>query len=349
VSLSDQTLKLWDWSTNTVLLNLTWLTGISSGSFFKILQNGLLVVPNNSSTSKAYDLKSAEVKFLLNGAVRALEQLSNGNLLTATTDNYLRIWNSQTGQLIYQLSKPSVTYFSLRQTSIPNLVAAGSNGGSIVQLMVINTLSVVKTLIGDSNSFMFLENTPSGLLVGASGVAYNGLKLWNVNTGVTLGSIVFGTTVGTTTITCLKVVSNQQLVVSFQTNSIQFVNITAENNLTSVQTVNLITSSQVYDMRLTMEDILLLAQADGSVFFMDINTKSFLQALSPVSSTSVAPINIDLIGLFYDDFINIDITFGSIFVHFKIFIKQKKDLKYPSTIVKNVSINLPSGIVSCKL
>jgi WD40 repeat protein len=295
--MSDNTLKIWDWSTNTVLLNLTWLP--SPWSFmhgsFKFLPNDLLVAPFNSSTSNAYDWKTGQVKFSLNGRIMALEQLSNGNLMGACVDNYIRIWNSQNGQLINQINT-GVRYYSLRQTNIPNLVAAGGGGYFNVSIFDINTLQIVRTLSGNQNLIMFLEMTPSGLLVGVSGTYYNSLKLWNVTTGATLGSIVFGTTTGPTSPTCLKIVSNQQLVVAFMTNSIQFVNITSANALISVQTVNLVTNSLVWDMRLTMEDILLLAQSDGSVFFMNINTKSFVQALSPLSNASVVPYNLDLIG-----------------------------------------------------
>jgi WD40 repeat protein len=297
VGLSDNTMKIWDWSTNTVLLNLTWKPSPWSSvhGSLKFLLNGLLVASLNTTTSQAYDWKSGQVKFQLNGQVMALEQLSNGNLMGATVDNYFRIWNPQTGQLIYQLNA-GVTYLSLRQTNIPNLVAAGGVGNNNVNIFNINTLQIVQTMSGNVNAFLFLEMIPSGLLLGASGVGYNGLKIWNVTTAVTLGSILFGTD-GQTDITCLKVVSDNQLVVAFAAFSrIQFLNIATDFTFVNSQTVNLVTSSLVWDMRLTMEDILLLAQADGSVFFMDINTKSFVQALSPVSLTSLSVYNIDLIG-----------------------------------------------------
>jgi WD40 repeat protein len=290
----DKTLKIWDWSTNTVLLNLAWWPSDWKG-YFKFLSNGLLVAPYNKSTSYAYNWATGETKYSLNGSFVALEQLSNGNLIGLTADKYIRIWNPQTGQLIYQLYT-GVTYFSLRQTSIPNWVAGGCSDFN-VYVMDINTLSVVRVLSGNSNAFLYLETTSSGLLLGASGDNYNGLKLWNVPTSEELSSLVFGTAGGPTSINCMKIISSNQVVVAFMTNSIKFVNITSANTLISVQTVNLITNSQVYDMRMTMEDILLLAQKDGSVFFMNINTKSFVQALLPVASTSAVIYNIDLISL----------------------------------------------------
>jgi WD40 repeat protein len=289
LGMSDNSLKIWDWSTNTVLWNLNWF---SKGTTYihynemKFLSNGLLVASYSSSTMNVWNVTTGQVRFSLSGSVYALEQLSNGNLISSGTDNYFRIWNAQTGQLVYQLLDAS-THFSLKQTLTPNLLASGCLDRNIY-IWDISSLRKVFTLSGHVDQVYFLDLIPTGLLISGS-LDYT-VKLWNMTqTSSPLSSIIFPNAIN-----CLKVVSKSQLVVGLTANYIQFVNINASNVLSLGIKVNLIANTYVYDMRVTMENILLLSQVDGSVFFLNLNTSTFKQALLP--STSVAAFSLDLIG-----------------------------------------------------
>jgi hypothetical protein len=289
LGLSDGTLKIWDWSTNTILFTLPWIRSGNSNSAgnIKFLSNGsLLAAPFNSTTISVWNTSTGQVKFLLASTFLSAEQLSNSNLMISGLDNFIRIWNITTGRLLLQVNTGNLHY-ALKQTSTVNLVASGCSDNK-VYVWDIKTLNPVYKLTGHSNQVNFIESTPIGGLV-VSGSLDNTLKLWDVTIPNALSSLSVANT-----ITCLTMISNSQLVVGFAKNYIQFVNITSANTLISAQTVNLVTNSQVKDMRLTMENILLMAQADGSVFFMNTNTSTFIQALTLVDSA--VAYNLDLIG-----------------------------------------------------
>jgi hypothetical protein len=288
LGLSDGTLRLWDWSTNTILFTLPWIRSGNSNSAgnIKFLSNGsLLAAPFNSTTISVWNTSTGQVKFSLAGTFLSAEQLSNSNLMISGTDNFIRIWNITIGRLLLQINTGNLHY-ALKQTSTANLVASGCSDNK-VYIWDSNTLNPVYKLTGHGNLVNFIEPTSIGGLV-VSGSLDNTLKLWNVTVPTALSSLSVSNT-----ITSLEMISNSQLVVGFAANYIRFVNITSANTLISAQTVNLVTNSQVNDMRLTMENILLMTQADGSVFFMNTNTSTFIQALTPVGSA--VAYNLDLI------------------------------------------------------
>jgi WD40 repeat protein len=292
--MSDNTLKIWDWSSNTILFSLNWYPNQAFiHSQVKFLSNGLLVAPFSGTTSNAYDPTTGQVRYSLinSGSVIALEQLSNGNLISSSDDNYLRIWNSTSGQLLFQLNTGRFMHYALKQTSTSNLVASACSDNN-VYLWDVNTLQQVDILTGLPDTVYFLDQMTNGLLIAGSGWSSVAIRLWNMTTGITFSSLSFSTV-----ITCMKLISSNQLVLGFETNYIKIFNIssTTTNELILAQTVNLVTNSQVNDMRLTMENILLIAQKDGSVFFFNIDSKTFVQALTPVSS-SVNVFAFDLIG-----------------------------------------------------
>jgi hypothetical protein len=290
--LSDGTLRIWDWSTNTILFTLPWIRSGNSNSAgnIKFLSNGsLLAAPFNSTTISVWNTSTGQVKYSLAATFLSAEQLSNANLMISGTDNFIRIWSITTGRLLLQVNTGALHY-ALKQTSTTNLVASGCSDNKIY-IWDINTLSPVYMLTGHSNQVNFIESIPTGGLV-LSGSLDNTLILWNVTVPTALNSLSVSDS-----ITCLKMISDSQLVVGFAANYIRFVNITSANTLISAQTVNLVTTnSQVKDMRLTMENILLMTQTDGSVFFMNTNTSTVIQAVTPVGGGSAVAYNLDLIG-----------------------------------------------------
>jgi WD40 repeat protein len=292
VGMSDNTLKIWDWSSSdTFLLSLNWAPSSSYiHSQVKFLLNGLLVAPFNSTASNVYNITTGQVKFSLTGSLYAAEEMMNGNLLTSSTDQFFRIWNATSGRLLFQKNTGSLHYV-LKQTNVANLIASACVDNK-VYIWDTSTLTQVKTLTGLPDSAYSLDVTASGLLLGGCASLGKAIYLWNITTGNSLSSLTFSDS-----ITCMKLVSDNQLVVGFAKNYIQFINISSSNSLSLAFQVSLVTNSQVNDMRLTMENILVLIQADGLVFFMNLNTTTpnFVQAFMPFSS-SVTPYNLDLIG-----------------------------------------------------
>jgi WD40 repeat protein len=291
--MSDNTLKIWDWSSNTVLFTLNWTPNSNSYAYscVKFLSNGLLVAPYNNTVINVWNVMTGQVQFSLTGSVFGLEQLSNSNLMSSGSDNFLRIWNSNTGKLILQLNT-GAWHFRIRQTLIPNLVATSCYDKNIY-IWDINTLNQVNKLVGHSNQVYFLDLTSSGLLLSNAINSDNSVKLWNVSITSPLNSFTCPTR-----ITCMKVLSDRQLVVGFQANYLQFINISSSNVLSLASQVNLITNSQLYDMKLTSQNILILSQLDGTVLFMNTNTTTYLQALTP--NLTAVTYNFDIIGrLFY--------------------------------------------------
>jgi WD40 repeat protein len=291
LGMSDNTLKIWDWSSNTILFNLNWLpmslpiNQAYARTNVKFLANGLLAAPANNSVN-IWDVTTGQVKFALQQQVYALEQLSNSNLASFGSDLFIKIWSTFTGQLLLQF-KTANYHLVLKQTSIPNYLASASNNNCIY-IWDVNTLMLVNTLIGHTDQVYLLELAPSGLLL--SGSLDKTVRLWNVTKASSLSSVNMGRPA-----TCMKMISDSQLVVGFQANYLQIINISSSSVLSLASQVNLITNSQLYDMRLTSENILLLCQVDGSVFFFNLNTSSFQQALTP--TPLAVTFSLDLIGL----------------------------------------------------
>jgi WD40 repeat protein len=285
--MDDGTLKVWDWSSNTVLFNLNWLSYAQTNNIcnVKFLKSGLLAAPSASATINVWDVTTGQVRFSLPDSVLALEELSNSYLASSSIYGGINIWNTVTGQRVNQIQTGG-RHFALKQTRVANYLASASEYGYIF-IWNVNTLQAVDTLAGHTDQVPFLDSTPDGLLL--SGSYDYTVRLWNISKMDELN-----TRPVPTRITSMKVISSDQLVVAFMADFIQIIKITLDNVLTLASQVNLIRSYRVIDMRLTRENILLLAQGDGSVIFLNTNTSTFLQALRPSSSSF--PLAMDLIG-----------------------------------------------------
>jgi WD40 repeat protein len=290
--MSDNTLKIWDWSTNTIRFNLKWSPTGSSNihSNLKFLSNGLLAAPGNtSSTIFIWDIATGQVIFSLpvNLQVYGLEQLSNGNLISSGTDTSIRVWNVTTGQVVFKFNTGKLHY-NFKQTNIANYVASACRENSIY-IWDTNVFRAVFVLTGHMNEVYFLDLTPSGLLVSTS--QDNTLKLWNVTSSTSALSSISLPALPT----CVKLLWSNQIAVSYATNYIRVYNISSSNVLSQAGQVSLLTNSQVNDMRLTKENILVLCQQDGYVIFVDVNTLIIQQVIMPVYP--LVPIfNLDLMG-----------------------------------------------------
>jgi len=93
--------------------------------------------------------------------VSKLATLSNGNLASGSWDTTVRIWNPNTGSLIYILW-PSSSVTSLVKLPNGNL-ASGSIDGT-VKIWNPNTGSLIYTLTGHTRQIWQLASLPNGNL-----------------------------------------------------------------------------------------------------------------------------------------------------------------------------------------
>jgi WD40 repeat protein len=295
VGLDNGSFMIFDWSTNTALFAFPWIpiTIFYLYTFpnMKLLPGGLVAASSVTSSFNIWDVTTGQVKFSLPSYFFSIEMLSNSNWISSSWDFYLRIWNSQTGQLIYQVNT-GANQLVLKQTADPNLVASGCWDTNIY-IWDINTLNRVYTLVGHVSRVSLLEVLPSGLLLSATLDSGNQtLRLWNMTLNSSLSSI----TNPDAWICRFKVIGSNQLVVAYQANYVRFFNITSDNALIFASQVT--TSEVVNGLALTSGGILLLALRWGSLLFMNPNTSTFVQALLPTSS-SVGILNLDIMGTIF--------------------------------------------------
>ena len=107
--------------------------------------------------------------------IRKILFLENGNLVTASQDGTIKVWNSLTGKLIIDLKAPSNWVSSLVQLS-NGWLASGLRDGSIY-MWDINDNKPIKTLSGHKKAVCSLQVLPNGRL--ASCAFDDTIMIWN--------------------------------------------------------------------------------------------------------------------------------------------------------------------------
>jgi WD40 repeat protein len=100
--MNNNSLLIWDWSSNSIVFDLLWFYSTSSN--IKYLNSNLLASPGSVSSINIWNITSGQLEFTLNGSVYDLELLSSGFLGSTGVDNSIKIWNPANGQLLEQIS-----------------------------------------------------------------------------------------------------------------------------------------------------------------------------------------------------------------------------------------------------
>jgi WD40 repeat protein len=291
LGMSDDSLVLWDWSNNSILLTLS--TYHAAGYYMNVLflSSGLLASPASATVTNIWNITSGIVTMTLSSGNYALEEMSNGLLAATGADKCLSVFSLTSGALLTQQCY-SKGFNSLRRTNINNYLAGGSQDSNIY-IYNINTLAVVFTLLGHNQPVILLDVVgSSGLLVSAS--LDNSLGLWNMATGANLA--FYNKPLGNNIMYALKAISSSQVAVGGAKNVLQFFSIATGNILSLGATVNLLNSNaNIEDFRVTSDNVLVVGQSDNTVSFMNLTTNTFFKTLTPVSS--INPIYCDLIGM----------------------------------------------------
>jgi WD40 repeat protein len=284
-------LLIWDWSSNTVVYQLTWY--YSALSNIKYLNNNLLAAPASSSSISVWDVTSGKVKYNITGGVLDLQLMTSSYLATSGADNLLKVWNIANGQLKSQISVASAINV-LKQVNQTILAGGGSNGNIYMWSLTSSLQMILSWNAFSGASINGLDLSSNGLLI--SMTASTGvLKVWNITTSAVK---LVGQLTAPSAISCFVNILSSSLVAlgSAVSSYIQFVNVTNNCSLSLANQVPLLNPSAfVTDMSLTSESYLVVCQNDGTVLFLNVNTSTFLLGLTPLSS-SIVPGFIELIG-----------------------------------------------------
>jgi WD40 repeat protein len=276
--MSDNTLQIWNWSDNTILFSMQGDFSYWTNPVF--LSNGLLAASGSAgSTVNVWNISTGQLVFSLNAGYLALEELCTGYLATTGDDNLLSTWSITNGSLIDQVTV-SGTQNALKQTPVNNYLASGSNNAK-VYIWNITNLASVATLAGHTNGVYLLDTTQSGLLV--SGSDDFSLILWNLTTFSLLDQL-FALKTGWAQ---LLAISDNQLVFGDRDyNGVQLVDIISSTNLSLGAHITL-PNNNFNNFRLNSQNVLLVANSDRSVNFLNLNTSMVMQTLTPPHSAQV--------------------------------------------------------------
>jgi WD40 repeat protein len=268
--MSDNTLQIWNFSSNSLLLSLqgyfSYLTNI------KFLSSGLLAASSSDSTVSVWNITTGQALFTFTAGIYAIEELMNGNLATSGADFRLKIWSLTNGSLLNQYNLAQIKWV-LKQTTVNDYLASGSTNGCIY-LWDIDTLTVLNNLCGHSNEVYILEMTSSGLLV--SGSLDNCVCIWNLTALSLLNKL---TDVLQSTYSQIIVVSDSQLMFGGRGyNGFQFINISLTNSLSLGPHITL-PNSYFNNFRLLKENVIIVANSDNYVNFINLNSTTVTKTL----------------------------------------------------------------------
>jgi WD40 repeat protein len=274
-------IAIWDWSSNTIYYSYSGYSPMTPSQQIKFLSNGLLVGSASASSMNIWYSNVSNVSSILNSGsyCRALEELSNGNLASAGDDKYINYWNLKTGALINRTNVGSVQNF-LKQVG-NYLVSASSN--SFIFLWNITTLSMVGNLSGHTGAVRLLDATPNGLLLSV-GFDFS-MRLWNLTSRTCL-SILSNPLGNNTSIKTLRVVSSNLTAVAGLYSQIALVQITNTNVLNISAWISLPGGTNVYDLRVSSNNVLVVAFSNGTMAFFNLTTNLLIQTLNPLGLTS---------------------------------------------------------------
>jgi WD40 repeat protein len=284
-------LLIWNWSNNSILFTLPSYCGVFTP--MKFLKNGtLLAAPASNVSMGVWNVSTGQILFNLTvgSNTLAVEELANGHLAISNNKKQIQTWSLSLGVLVSQLNK-NASQVALKQTPINSYLASGSQDG-LIYLRNINSLVLVATLKGHTSSVTSLDVTPSsGLLLSTGNDQF--VRVWNLTTFACLSAL--DSTFGLFTISQMRVLSNSQVVIGGLVNYVRIIGINAQGNLSLETTQTLgYGSSGLLDFRLTSQNVLVVANANGAVSFLNLNTSTFTQSLTPLSGGQ--PRFMDIIG-----------------------------------------------------
>ena len=123
--------------------------------------------------------------------------LGNGHLVTCsnedTKENTVRIWNTSTGQVVKSIPTKSRSSRSLLVLSNQS-IAIGCQDGRIKIIDSSKSDDQAATILRHGQDVFSLLQLPNSYLVssGSSGIAYNDIKIWNLENGRLVQSIFTG-------------------------------------------------------------------------------------------------------------------------------------------------------------
>lgn len=111
-------------------------------------------------------------------------ELSNGNLASASDDKTIKIWNTQSEQLLHSFEGHTDLVFGLEQLSNDGVFASGSRDQTI-KIWNANTRELMKTIVFGENirSFIWLRNGNLAVIVQSK------LKILNSDTELVIQTI----------------------------------------------------------------------------------------------------------------------------------------------------------------
>jgi len=183
------------------------ITNVAVKSNVNIPGKWIFIASTNSSTlsTTRTTLASGSLIFNLlgNSTVFTLTTLPNGNLASSSGDSTIKIWNPNTGSLVYTLT--GHTSDVLTSVILPNGNLASSSADNTVKIWNPNTGSLLYTLTGHQYEVLKLATLSNGNLASCS---YDStVKIWNPNAG----ALVYTLTGHTSWVTSLVALQNGNL------------------------------------------------------------------------------------------------------------------------------------------
>jgi WD40 repeat protein len=151
----------------------------------------------------------------------------------------------------------------------------------------------VGNLSDHTSSVRFLDATPNGLLLSAANDF--SVRLWNLTTMTCLSSLA--NTLGTDIdIYTMRLVSSNLVAVGGYKTQIALVQISNTNVLNISAWISLPGGTRANDLKVSSNNILVVALTDGKVAFFNLTTNLLIQTLNPPGLTSTSPVRqLDLI------------------------------------------------------
>ncbi len=182
-SSEDQTIKLWDLSTDQCLKTLTghqgWVKSIAFSPNGKLLASGSF-----DHTIKVWDVETSACLRTLSGhasTVTAIAFNPDGDALASSSyDQTLKLWNVKTGHCTRTLHGHSNRVWSVAFNPTDQWLASGGDDHA-AKLWALKTGQCIKTIKGHTNSVMAIALSPNGQHL-ASGYEDQTVRLWNTST-----------------------------------------------------------------------------------------------------------------------------------------------------------------------